>query len=59
MLGHDACIFKQYMLTKKLETQLVPKEEGQRVMTSAFQSTEYCNDVNGPTTLNGITWAEA
>jgi len=47
------------MLTKKLETQLVPKEEGQRVMTSAFQSTEYCNDVNGPTTLNGITWAEA
>ncbi len=47
MFGHDECIFKQYLLTKKAwklppgETQLVPKEEGQGVMISAFQSKEF------------------
>ena len=47
MFGHDECIFKQYLLTKKAwmlpsgETQLVPKEEGQGVMISAFQSREF------------------
>jgi len=47
MFGHDECIFKQYLLTKKAwtlptgETQLVPKEEGQGVMISAFQSIEF------------------
>jgi hypothetical protein len=47
MFGHDECIFKQYLLTKKAwtlptgETQLVPKDEGQGVMISAFQSREF------------------
>jgi hypothetical protein len=47
MFGHDECIFKQYLLMKKAwmlptgETQLVPKEEGQGVMISAFQSREF------------------
>jgi hypothetical protein len=47
MFRHDKCIVKQYLLTKKAwtlptgETQLVPKEEGQGVMISAFQSREF------------------
>jgi hypothetical protein len=47
MFGHDECIFKQYLLTEKVwtlptdEKQLVPKEEGQGVMISAFQSRKF------------------
>jgi hypothetical protein len=47
MFGHGEYIFKQYLLTQKAwmlpmgETQLVPKEEGQGVMISAFQSIEF------------------
>jgi hypothetical protein len=46
MFGHDEAIFKQYLLTKKAwsgpngETVLVPKDDGQGVMISAFQSRE-------------------
>ncbi len=35
MFGHNKAIFKQYLLTK-----LVPKDDGQGVMISAFQSRE-------------------
>jgi hypothetical protein len=47
MFGHDKSIFKQYLLTKKTwkgpngETPLVPKDVGQGVMLSAFQSREF------------------
>jgi hypothetical protein len=42
MLGHDEAIFKQYLLTKKAWyspdgiSVLVPKEDGQGVMITAF-----------------------
>ena len=47
VFGHDECIFKQYTLTKKSwvgpngKSVLVPKDEGQGVMISAFQSREF------------------
>ena len=47
IMGHDECIFKQYLLTKKNwtgpdgEIALVPKDEGQGVMISALQSREF------------------
>ena len=47
IFGHDECIFKQYLLTKKSwfgpdgELALVPKDEGQGVMISALQSREF------------------
>jgi len=47
VFGHDECIFKQYALTKKSwvgpngKSVLVPKDEGQGVMISAFQSCEF------------------
>jgi hypothetical protein len=47
ILGHDECIFKQYCLAKKHWVApcgtrvLVPKDEGQGVMVSAFQSREF------------------
>ena len=47
MFGHHESIFKQYLLTKKTwkgpngETPLVPKDDGQGVMLSAFQSREF------------------
>jgi hypothetical protein len=46
MFGHDEAIFKQYLLTKKSWygpdgiSVLVPKDDGQGVMISAFQSRE-------------------
>ncbi len=46
MFAHDEVVFKQYLLTKKAwsgpngETVLVPKDDGQGVMISAFQSRE-------------------
>ena len=46
MFGHDEAIFKQYLLTKKAWygpdgiSVLVPKDDGQGVMISAFQSRE-------------------
>ena len=46
MFGHDECIFKQYIFTSKNWitnegiTPLVPKDKGQGVMISAFQSRE-------------------
>ena len=45
--GHDECIFKQYLVTHKSwctkdgATVLVPKDDGQGVMISAFQSREF------------------
>jgi len=44
--GHDECIFKQYLLTKKWtlpsgEKKPVPKDEGMGVMISALQSREF------------------
>ena len=47
IFGHDECIFKQYALTSKSwaapdgTTALVPKDDGQGVMVSAFQSREF------------------
>jgi hypothetical protein len=47
MFGHDECIFKQYTLTNKHwkapngATVLIPKDDGQGVMISAFQSREF------------------
>jgi hypothetical protein len=47
MFGHDKAIFKQFSLTKKSwcgpngETVLLPKDEGQGLMISAFQATEF------------------
>ena len=47
IFGHDECIFKQYLLTKKSwcgpdgELALVPKDEGQGVMISVLQSREF------------------
>ena len=47
MFGHDEAIFKQFLLTRKSwcgpngETVLVPKDEGQGLMISAFQSREF------------------
>jgi hypothetical protein len=47
MFGQDKAIFKQFLLTKKSwcgpngETVLVPKNEGQGLMISAFQSREF------------------
>jgi hypothetical protein len=44
---HDECIYKQYLLTKKVwmlpsgKWQLVPKNEGQGIMISALQSREF------------------
>ncbi len=46
MFGHDEAIFKQYLLTKKSwygpygMSVLVPKDDGQGVMISAFQLRE-------------------
>jgi hypothetical protein len=45
---HDECIFKQYLMTNKSwkgpnsETTLAPKDDGTGLMTSAFQSHEFC-----------------
>jgi hypothetical protein len=47
MFRHAKAIFKQFLLTKKSrcgpngETVLVPKDEGQGLMISAFQSREF------------------
>ncbi len=47
MFGQDEAIFKQYLLTlkhwigRKGERPLVPKDEGQGVMLSVFQSREW------------------
>ena len=47
IFGHDECIFKQYLLTKRAwtapggETVLVLKDDGQGVMISAFQAHEF------------------
>ena len=47
MLGHDECIFKQYHFTNKSwvgddkSRPLIPKDEGQGIMISAFQSREF------------------
>jgi hypothetical protein len=47
IFGHDECIFKQYTLRKKSwtgpsgETVLVPKDDGQGIMISMFQSCEF------------------
>jgi hypothetical protein len=47
MFGHDVCILKQYTLTKKHwkapngAVVLIPKDDGQGVMISAFQSREF------------------
>jgi len=44
--GHDECIFKQYLVTKKSwvgsngKCTLIPKDDGQGVMISTFQSRE-------------------
>ncbi len=44
IIGDDECIFKQYSLSKKYwvapdgQQVLVPKDEGQGVMVSAFQA---------------------
>ena len=44
IFGHDECIFKQFHVTKKAwmgpngETVLIPKDDGQGVMISGFQS---------------------
>ena len=45
--GQDECIFKQYTFTKKAwvgpngEKMLIPKDDGQGIMISAFQSHEF------------------
>jgi hypothetical protein len=47
MFGHDECIFKQYTMTNKHwkapngATVFIPKDDGQGVMISAFQSREF------------------
>jgi hypothetical protein len=47
MFGHDKCIFKQYTMSTKSwagpnkETMPVPKDDGQDIMISAFQSSEF------------------
>jgi len=46
LIGHDKCIFKQYLLKKNWvgpngKNVLVPKDEGQGVMISNFQSHEF------------------
>ena len=47
IIGHDECIFKQYLTTTKAwtlptgETQLIPKDDGAGVMISAFQSRDF------------------
>jgi hypothetical protein len=47
MFEHDECIFKQFLTTTKSwqapngETVLIPKDDGQGVMISAFQSREF------------------
>jgi hypothetical protein len=47
MFGHDKCIFKQYTMSTKSwigpygETVPVPKDDGQGIMISAFQSREF------------------
>jgi len=47
IIGHDECIFKQYLSTlyawvgSNGERGLVPKDDGQGVMISAFQSREF------------------
>jgi hypothetical protein len=47
MFGHDECTFKQYTLTKKHwkapngTVILLPKDDGQGVMISSFQSQEF------------------
>lgn len=47
IFGHDECIFKQFHVTKKAwtgpngETVLIPKDDGQGVMISGFQSREF------------------
>jgi hypothetical protein len=47
MFGHDECIFKQFHTTNKSwkapngETVLIPKDDGQGVMISGFQSREF------------------
>ena len=45
--GQDECIFKQYTFTKKAwvgpngEKMLIPKDDGQGILISAFQSCEF------------------
>jgi hypothetical protein len=47
MFGHDECVFKQYTMSTKSwigpngETVPVPKDDGQGIMISAFQSREF------------------
>jgi len=47
IFGHDECIFKQYLITKKSwigpngKNVLVPKEKGQSIMFSVLQSCEF------------------
>ena len=47
MFGHDECIVKQYTMSTKSwigpngETVPVPKDDGQGIMISAFQSREF------------------
>ncbi len=47
IFGHDECIFKQYHMTKSAwvapdgQRVLVPKDDGQGLMISAFQSREF------------------
>ncbi len=47
MFGHDKCIYKQFLLTKKAwtlpsrENQMGPKDEGQGVMISTLQLREF------------------
>ena len=47
MFGHDECIFKQYTMSTKSwigpngETVPVPKDDGQGIMISAFQSSRF------------------
>jgi hypothetical protein len=47
IIGHDECIFKQYLISTMAwtlpsgETQIVPKDEGAGVMISAFQCREF------------------
>ena len=47
IFGHDECIFKQFTMVNKQwygpnrETYVVPKDDGQGVMISAFQSREF------------------
>jgi len=47
VFGHDECIFKQFLMSKKAwtgpngESNIVPKDDGLGVMISAFQSREF------------------